>query len=297
MRGHESLIGEFPSLVSLQYRTYTYNSSVRYTHKCGGVIIDPVHILTAAHCTFDSKMGPKLPKYWIAVAGDTSIDLVESNFRSNLRPRLLFVHPYFKRSLKIHDIAIFRLEEPVKFMSQVIAAAPLPEEGAPEGTVCKVAGWGQLHELITRDIKHQRNIEIPILPDINCQQAYGPFMRNELKFCAGYSTGGADICRGDYGGGLFCNGSTVYGIASYGFGCGRPYYPGVYTNVTTYLPWIDWCLRYTGDQKGIPMPQWKYSTKMYMGAALTTQAAHEFVFIAILGFLNLIWLIFFEVIV
>ena len=50
--------------------------------------------------------------------------------------------------------------------------------------------------------------------------------------------GGTDSCQGDSGGPLACNGDLA-GIVSFGIGCGRPQYPGIYTRVAKYTTWIE----------------------------------------------------------
>ena len=61
--------------------------------------------------------------------------------------------------------------------------------------------------------------------------------------CAGYKEGGKDACLGDSGGPLACQVGTdgpwmLYGITSWGIGCGDPLHPGVYTRVTKLQSWI-----------------------------------------------------------
>ena len=70
---------------------------------------------------------------------------------------------------------------------------------------------------------------------------YGPEKLGSGMFCAGYLAGGVDTCQGDSGGGMVCEvrgRKAVMGLTSWGYGCGRPNRPGVYTKVADYLEWI-----------------------------------------------------------
>lgn len=67
--------------------------------------------------------------------------------------------------------------------------------------------------------------------------SYNPVTPRML--CAGnYVTGGNGFCRGDDGGGLVVDG-TLIGLASFEYGCGKPNYPGVYSNVPVVMDWIE----------------------------------------------------------
>lgn len=72
-----------------------------------------------------------------------------------------------------------------------------------------------------------------------CNEAYS-FM-NEITprmICAGdFTDGGKDSCQGDSGGPLVSD-NVLYGVVSWGYGCARPNYPGVYTNVAVLRDWV-----------------------------------------------------------
>ena len=100
-------------------------------------------------------------------------------------------------------------------------------------------------------------VDVPILSDSVCQQAYGNIPTN-LQVCAGVSQGGKDSCQGDSGGPLvqFANGrAEIVGIVSYGIGCAQAEYPGVYTRITPYVSWIN---SITGGCEGMGITVFKF---------------------------------------
>uniref|UniRef100_A0A8C2IWB6 trypsin n=1 Tax=Cyprinus carpio TaxID=7962 RepID=A0A8C2IWB6_CYPCA len=92
-----------------------------------------------------------------------------------------------------------------------------------------------------------RTVKLPIVSTSRCNSSNsfsGNITTNMI--CAGSSTGGKDACKdvgilmfqGDSGGPLVCDG-RVYGLVSWGNGCGDPRFPGVYTAVSRFRRWID----------------------------------------------------------
>lgn len=80
--------------------------------------------------------------------------------------------------------------------------------------------------------------KVPIMNESLCLKAYGPNeFSQDMMICAGYQEGIIDSCQGDSGGPFVCHGKLV-GIVSFGAGCGRPGYPGVYTRIENYDKWI-----------------------------------------------------------
>lgn len=85
---------------------------------------------------------------------------------------------------------------------------------------------------------HLRAAEVPVVNQEACGQAYESFGGiTDRMICAGHTEGGKDACQGDSGGPLVAEGKLI-GIVSWGYGCARPNYPGVYSRVAVVRDWI-----------------------------------------------------------
>lgn len=86
-----------------------------------------------------------------------------------------------------------------------------------------------------------RQVTVPIWNDTACLASYNLNFISKI-YCAGYPQGGGDACQGDSGGPLMLQGAQgrwlLAGVVSFGFRCGEPNFPGVYTRVSSYLDWI-----------------------------------------------------------
>jgi len=88
-----------------------------------------------------------------------------------------------------------------------------------------------------------RQVVLPIIDWDTCHDSsdrYQVWVTDNM-ICAGYMTGGKDSCQGDSGGPLVCRRGDSWwqhGVVSFGHGCALQNYPGVYTDVVKYLPWI-----------------------------------------------------------
>lgn len=113
----------------------------------------------------------------------------------------------------------------------------------PDQHKCQIAGWGHGHENASNYSNVLQEALVPIVPDHKCRspEVYGDEV-SEYMFCAGYFDSKSDACQGDSGGSLACEKNQIsylYGIISWGDGCGRVNKPGVYTRVTKYVDWIN----------------------------------------------------------
>ena len=81
-------------------------------------------------------------------------------------------------------------------------------------------------------------VNVPVVSDEECNEAYsGTNPIQDHMICAGLPEGGKDSCQGDSGGPFTCGGEHI-GVVSWGVGCARPGYPGVYTQTSYFVDWI-----------------------------------------------------------
>jgi secreted trypsin-like serine protease len=221
---------EWPFVVSLKFDN---------SPECGGAIIDSRWILTAAHC-FPQDLMDKT--FWsVTVSEDDLLRVeIENQF---MEIEEIFPHPKYLENSHHHDIALLKLTADIQYTD---AARPicLPDVTSNfTGKVCVVAGWGRSGDN-EGPSQYMQMLNAPIFQERICLAAYGD-KYYEHNYCAGYGENGRDSCKGDSGGPLMCHVKVadkkqwfVAGVVSWGEKCGNPKYPGIYTKVSSFLPWI-----------------------------------------------------------
>ena len=103
-----------------------------------------------------------------------------------------------------------------------------------------VTGWGRLSGKSVRKPDILQEAKVTTMTNQQCRGKYGHSRITDYMICAGDV--GRDSCQGDSGGPLSVLGQddryTQIGIVSWGEGCAKPGYPGVYTRLTSLLNWV-----------------------------------------------------------
>lgn len=208
--GTRAAQGEFPFMV-------------RLSMGCGGALYTKNIVLTAAHCVSGSGTNT-------SITATTGVVDLQSSSAIKVKSTKVLQAPGYNG--KGRDWALIKLARAVDLPTLPIATSIAYNNGD-----FTVAGWGAAREGGGQQ-RYLLKAQVPFVDDATCQGAYGNDLVPGDEICAGFPQGGVDTCQGDSGGPMFRKDTTgaylQVGIVSWGEGCARAGYPGVYTEVSTF---------------------------------------------------------------
>ncbi|XP_077589836.1 polyserase-2-like [Stigmatopora nigra] len=223
--GQDANDGDWPWQVSLHRNG---------NHFCGASLINNQWLLTAAHCL--ASVTPQL-----AYLGRLRQSGSNPNEVSRSINRII-IHPNYNPRSFDNDIGLLRLSSPVTFSNFIrpVCLADTPSTFF-DGTDSWVTGWGRIEEGGAMP-QNLMEVEVPVVGNRQCNCDYNPtYQITDNMICAGLREGGKDSCQGDSGGPMMSKDGSRWvqsGVISFGIGCARPEFPGVYARVSRYRGWI-----------------------------------------------------------
>ncbi|XP_074705234.1 mast cell protease 1A-like [Strix aluco] len=214
---------------SRPYMAYLSIRSVSGNYQCGGFLIRPDAVLSAAHC----------------VAGETKVNIAVTlgahNISQNERSQQKFhvdhwvIHPNYSKNHHVNDIMLLKLNPRAKLTKEV-SYIPLPShnESVGPGTTCEVAGWGWTSQT-QNETSVLMEVNLKVQSNEECEKYFKSSYDHQSMVCVGDDDRKKSTWKGDSGGPLVCNGKA-HGIVSYGRKC--CIFPTVFTRVLYFGPWI-----------------------------------------------------------
>ncbi|KAL4705221.1 hypothetical protein ACJJTC_000219 [Scirpophaga incertulas] len=244
--GVKAKLGDFPWMALLGYKNRR-GPGARWL--CGGSLISSKHVLTAAHCIHGHE-----DDLFVVRLGELDLEREDEGATpTDVLIQEKIKHEEYSPTAFTNDIAILLLERDVPF-TQLIKPICIPKDSELRARSFEnynpiIAGWGDT-EFRGPSATHLQALQLPVVSNSYCANAYAAYKAqriDERVLCAGFQQGGKDACQGDSGGPLmqpiwnereYKTHFYQIGVVSFGRKCAEAGFPGVYSRVTHFVPWI-----------------------------------------------------------
>ncbi|XP_022123049.2 venom serine protease Bi-VSP [Pieris rapae] len=248
VNGVPAKLGDFPWMALLGYHDSRGGPETRW--KCGGSLVTQHHVFTAAHCIHgheDLLYVVRLGELDLASENDGAAP-IDVLIKSKIK------HENYDSVAYTNDVGLLILDKDVQF-TKLIKPICIPQNQKLRSLTFEkynplIAGWGDV-AYRGPSATHLQVAQVPVVSNSACKETYKPYKKqviDERVLCAGWKDGRQDACQGDSGGPLMqpiWNSETYQtffyqiGIVSFGNKCAEPGFPGVYTRVTHFVPWLE----------------------------------------------------------
>ncbi len=233
--GTPTAIQSVPWQVALTYSPQVASGSAFDRQFCGGTLVSPTLVVTAAHCVFDSGSFTP-PDLYSVVSGRTVLSSTEGR-ESAVNTYIYWTdgqgQPLYDPRTNAWDVILMQLSEPAAGTPALLAGQDERELWAP-GRAALISGWGTVKSG-GQSSDQLLAAEVVVMPNADCSEPYGTVFQPTLSVCAGTALGERDTCQGDSGGPLVVQTATgeprLAGDTQSGNGCASAYDPGIYGRV------------------------------------------------------------------